>query len=98
MLPIAFILVECGINIYAHLGWQVGSDPEIQVATVVSNHLTAGILKYFGVSGRWEPAANLFEKLSARDPEVASLLVKSYLGMSAIYMCLLCTRLTVVAL
>lgn len=63
-------------------GWQVGSDPEIQVATIVSNHLTAGILKYFGESGRYQPAANLFEKLSAREPEVASLLAKSYIGMN----------------
>ncbi|KAF9226268.1 chaps-domain-containing protein [Gyrodon lividus] len=63
-------------------GWQVGSDPEIQVATVVSNHLTAGIMKYFGVSGRYQQAANLFEKLSAREPEVASLLAKSYIGMN----------------
>lgn len=63
-------------------GWQVGSDPEVQVATVVSNHLTAGILKYFGGSGRWQQAANLFEKLSAREPEVASLLARSYLGMN----------------
>lgn len=63
-------------------GWQVGSDPEIQVATIVSNHLTAGILKYFGGSGRWQQAANLFEKLSAREPEIASLLAKSYLGMN----------------
>jgi hypothetical protein len=63
-------------------GWQVGSDPEIQVATVVSNHLTAGILKYFGDSGRWQHAANLFEKLAARDPEVSSLLARSYIGMS----------------
>ncbi|CAG8757626.1 4368_t:CDS:10 [Cetraspora pellucida] len=37
-------------------GWQLGSDPEIQVATVVSNHLTT-------------------------DPEVASLLAQSYIGM-----------------
>jgi hypothetical protein len=29
-------------------GWQLGSDPEIQVATVISNHLTTGIMKYFG--------------------------------------------------
>jgi hypothetical protein len=65
-----------------NLGWQVGSDPEIQVATVVSNHLTAGILKYFGDSGRWQHAANLFEKLAARDPEVSCLLAKSYIGMS----------------
>ncbi|KAJ8508754.1 hypothetical protein ONZ45_g8998 [Pleurotus djamor] len=63
-------------------GWQVGSDPEIQVATMVSNHLTAGILKYFGDSGRWQPAANLFEKLSTREPEVASLLARSYIGMN----------------
>ncbi|OAX33542.1 chaps-domain-containing protein, partial [Rhizopogon vinicolor AM-OR11-026] len=63
-------------------GWQVGSDPEIQVATIVSNHLTAGIIKYFGDSGRYQPAANLFEKLSAREPEVASLLAKSYIGMN----------------
>ncbi|KDQ60015.1 hypothetical protein JAAARDRAFT_205079 [Jaapia argillacea MUCL 33604] len=63
-------------------GWQVGSDPEIQVATVVSNHLTAAILKYFGDSNRWQQAANLFEKLTAREPEVASLLAKSYIGMN----------------
>lgn len=63
-------------------GWQVGSDPEIQVATVVSNHLTAAIMKYFGESGRYQHAANLFEKLCAREPEVAGLLAKSYIGMS----------------
>ncbi|KIK60721.1 hypothetical protein GYMLUDRAFT_43555 [Collybiopsis luxurians FD-317 M1] len=63
-------------------GWQVGSDPEIQVATVVSNHLTAGIMKYFGDSGRYQPVANLFEKLTAKEPEVASLLAKSYIGMN----------------
>jgi hypothetical protein len=63
-------------------GWQVGSDPEIQVATIVSNHLTASILKYFGHSGRWQRAANLFERLSAREPEVTSLLAQAYIGMS----------------
>ncbi|GLB39136.1 putative chAPs (Chs5p-Arf1p-binding proteins) [Lyophyllum shimeji] len=63
-------------------GWQVGSDPEIQVATVVSNHLTAGIMKYFGDSGRYQQAANLFEKLTAKEPEVASLLARSYIGMN----------------
>jgi tetratricopeptide (TPR) repeat protein len=63
------------------LGWQVGSDPEIQVATVVSNHLTSAIVKYFGDSGRYQHAANLFEKLLPREPDVASLLAKSYIGM-----------------
>lgn len=63
-------------------GWQVGSDPEIQVATVVSNHLTAGIMKYFGDSGRYQGACNLFEKVRVREPEVASLLARAYIGMS----------------
>lgn len=63
-------------------GWQLGSDPEIQVATVVSNHLTAGILKYFGEAQRYEQAVNLFEKLYAREPEVAALVAQAYIGMS----------------
>lgn len=64
------------------VGWQLGSDPEIQVASLVSNHLTAGVLKYFGDSFRYDQAANLFEKLYVREPEVASLLAHSYIGMS----------------
>jgi len=63
------------------LGWQVGSDPEIQVATIVSNHLTSAVIKYFGDSGRYQHAANLFEKLLPREPDVASLLARSYIGM-----------------
>lgn len=62
-------------------GWQLGSDPEIQVATVVSNHLTTGIMKYFSENFRYERAVNLFEKLYLKDPEVASLLAQSYIGM-----------------
>jgi hypothetical protein len=77
-----FLLTVLWLLVVSVVGWQVGSDPEIQVATVVSNHLTAGIMKYFGDSGRYQPAANLFEKLSWKDPEVASLLAKSYIGMS----------------
>ena len=64
-------------------GWQLGSDPEIQVASIVSNHLTAGIMKYFSDSFRLGHAANLFEKLMINEPEVASLLARSYMGMSA---------------
>ena len=67
---------------FPYLGWQLGSDPEIQVATVVSNHLTSGILKYFGDSFRFGPAVNLFEKLVVREGEVACLLAQSYFGMS----------------
>jgi Chs5-Arf1p-binding protein BUD7/BCH1 len=65
-----------------HKGWQLGSEPEIQVASIVSNHLTSGILKYFGDSSRFDQAVNLFEKLHQREPEVASLLAQGYIGMS----------------
>lgn len=63
-------------------GWQLGSEPEIQVATVVHNHLSSGILKYFGKASRYEQAVNLFEKLWAREPEVAALVAQSYIGMN----------------
>jgi len=63
-------------------GWQLGSDPEIQVATVISNHLTTGIMKYFGDGFRWGPAVNLFEKLAVKEVEVAALLAQAYLGMN----------------
>lgn len=79
----------CGF-ICSIIGWQVGSDPEIQVATVVSNHLTNAVMKYFGDSGRYQHAANLFEKLMVREPEVSSLLAKSYIGMSASELFYLC--------
>lgn len=64
-------------------GWQLGSDPEIQVATVVSNHLTAGLLKYFGDAFRFDRVVNLFERLLPHQPEVAALLASAYIGMSS---------------
>lgn len=63
-------------------GWQLGSDPEIQVACLTANHLVTGLMKYFGDSFRLSKAANLFEKLSAREPEISALLARSYIGMS----------------
>ncbi|KAH9810438.1 Chs5p-Arf1p-binding proteins-domain-containing protein [Melampsora americana] len=62
-------------------GWQLGSDPEVQVATVISNHLTTGIMKYFGDGFRWGPAVNLLEKLAVKEAEVAALLAQAYIGM-----------------
>ncbi|KAF8594939.1 chaps family protein [Ceratobasidium sp. AG-I] len=73
--------LQCA-EVLFHKGWQLGSDPEIQVASPVSNHLTSGILKYFGSSGRYAPAVNLFERMYVREPEVASLLATSYIGMN----------------
>ena len=57
-------------------GRQLGSDPEIQVPNVVSNHLTAGLLQYVKTTGRYTSGINLFEKLRTKDVEVSSLLAQ----------------------
>jgi Chs5-Arf1p-binding protein BUD7/BCH1 len=57
-------------------GRQLGSDPEIQIPNVVSNHLTAGLLKYIKTTGRYTSGVNLFEKLRTKDVEVSSLLAR----------------------
>ncbi|KAL2132902.1 hypothetical protein VTI74DRAFT_3180 [Chaetomium olivicolor] len=57
-------------------GWQLGSDSVVQVPNVVSNHLTAGLLRYFHTTGRYASGINLFEKLRTQNVEVASLLAK----------------------
>ncbi|CEP16892.1 hypothetical protein [Parasitella parasitica] len=61
-------------------GWQLGSKPEVQVATSVHNHLSDGVMKYFSDSFRYEPAIELFSKLHKHDPDVGSLLAKAYIG------------------
>lgn len=54
----------------------MGSDSVVQVPNAVSNHLTAGLLKYFQTTGRYASGINLFEKLRAQNVEVASLLAR----------------------
>lgn len=61
-------------------GWQLGSDPEIQVPNLVSNHLTTGLLEYIRTTGRYTSGINLFEKLRSRDPEISSLLARVYVA------------------
>ena len=61
-------------------GWQLSSDPEIQVPNLVSNHLTSGLLRYIKITGRFSSGINLFEKLRTRDPEVSSLLAQVYMA------------------
>jgi flagellar biosynthesis component FlhA len=61
-------------------GWRLGSKPEIQTATVVHNHLTSGVMKYFNDSFRYGPVIELFEKLQVKDPEVGALLAEAYIG------------------
>ncbi|CAO3567128.1 unnamed protein product [Mortierella alpina] len=61
-------------------GWLLGSNPEIQVPTIVNNHLTAAIMKYCQESFRFDLAVKFFEGLFQREPEVASLLAQAYIG------------------
>ncbi|KAI9808939.1 MAG: hypothetical protein M1827_007113 [Pycnora praestabilis] len=61
-------------------GWQLGSDPEIQVPNLVSNHLTTGLMKYINTTGRYASGINLFEKLRTRDTEISSLLAWTLLS------------------
>jgi hypothetical protein len=61
-------------------GWQLGSDPEIQVPNLVSNHLTTGVLEYINTTGRYASGINLFEKLRTKDPEISSLLARVYIA------------------
>ncbi|KAF8958435.1 hypothetical protein BGZ46_001971 [Entomortierella lignicola] len=61
-------------------GWLLGSNPEIQVPTIVNNHLTAAIMKYCEESFRYDLAAKFFERLFTREAEVASLLAQAYIG------------------
>jgi tetratricopeptide (TPR) repeat protein len=48
----------------------------VQAPTNVSNHLTAGLLKYLETTGRYASGINLFEKLRTQSVEVSSLLAR----------------------
>lgn len=61
-------------------GWHLGSDPEIQIPNLVSNHLTTGLLTYIRTTGRYVSGINLFEKLRDKEPEISSLLAQVYLA------------------
>ncbi|KAF9102253.1 hypothetical protein BGX29_004791 [Mortierella sp. GBA35] len=61
-------------------GSLLGSNPEIQLPTIVNNHLTAAIMKYCQESFRYDLAVQFFERLYRLEPEVASLLAQSYIG------------------
>lgn len=60
-------------------GWQLGTDPEVQIATYFSNHLSNGLVKYFVGSGRVGEATKFFEELYPTEPEVGALLANMYL-------------------
>jgi Chs5-Arf1p-binding protein BUD7/BCH1 len=66
------------------VAWQLGSDAEVQVATIATNHLTSALLKYFSTAGRFEQGVSLFTKLRESDPEVNLLLAQLYLDMGTL--------------
>ncbi|KAL8770544.1 MAG: hypothetical protein Q9209_003800 [Squamulea sp. 1 TL-2023] len=57
-------------------GPQLGSEPEVQVPNIASNHLTTGLISYIHTTGRYTSGINLFEKLRTRNLEVSSLLAR----------------------
>ena len=61
-------------------GWQLGCQDDIQSPTLCSNHLTAGLFKYFKESGRLYEAASFFQGLFSEDLEVAAILAAAYIG------------------
>lgn len=61
-------------------GSLLGSNPEVQLPTIVNNHLTAAVMKYCQESFRFDLAVQFFERLYRLEPEVASLLAQSYIG------------------
>ncbi|KAI8978522.1 Chs5p-Arf1p-binding proteins-domain-containing protein [Pilobolus umbonatus] len=61
-------------------GSQLGSKPEIQVATSVHNYLTDGLMKYFADGYRYQPAIDFFRRLHKLDPQVGALLAQVYIN------------------
>lgn len=60
-------------------GWQLGTYPEVQVATNFSNHMANGIMKYFAETGRYGVCEQFLSKLCKKDAEIATLLAQVYL-------------------
>jgi pentatricopeptide repeat protein len=63
------------------IGWQLGSDADIQVANPTNNHLTSALMKYFCASGRWDQGIDFFSKLRKSNEEVSLLQAQLYLEM-----------------
>lgn len=65
-----------------YIGWLLGSDPEVQTATVVKNHLSDALMKFFSYNFQFEPLLDLLERLYGKDPEIGALLAKAYIESS----------------
>ncbi|KAK9466141.1 Chs5p-Arf1p-binding proteins-domain-containing protein [Lipomyces arxii] len=62
-------------------GWQLGSQLEVQVPTLLSNNLITTFFKYLDMTGRYTEGVNLLEKLRSKEPDFAALLARVFLDM-----------------
>ncbi|KAK9477073.1 Chs5p-Arf1p-binding proteins-domain-containing protein [Lipomyces japonicus] len=62
-------------------GWQLGSESEVQVPTLLSNNLTSAFFQYLHITDRFNEGVNLLEKLREKEPEFSALLARIYLDM-----------------
>ena len=69
------------LTLFLTIGWQLGSDAEVQVANPATNHLTSALMKYFSITGRWDQGINLFHRIREQEPDVDLLLAQLYLEM-----------------
>ncbi|KAH8551744.1 Chs5p-Arf1p-binding proteins-domain-containing protein [Umbelopsis sp. PMI_123] len=60
-------------------GWLLGSNPEVQTATIVKNHLSDALMKFFSYNFQLEPLIDFLERLYGKDPEIGALLAKAYI-------------------
>ncbi|KAI9283477.1 Chs5p-Arf1p-binding proteins-domain-containing protein [Umbelopsis sp. AD052] len=81
--PIANVASEARFLEAAHnlfdKGWLLGSNPEVQTATLVKNHLSDALMKFFSYNFQYEPLLDFLERLYGKDPEVGALLAKAYI-------------------
>lgn len=60
--------------------WQIGASPLVQTPSIISNHLTDAVHKYFSESGREVEAVRFFDAMFDRDVNMAALLAKSLIN------------------
>jgi Chs5-Arf1p-binding protein BUD7/BCH1 len=67
------------LTLHSVSGWLLGSNPEVQTATLVKNHLSDALMKFFSYNFQFEPLIDFLERLYGKDPEVGAVLAKAYI-------------------
>ncbi|KAI8867245.1 chaps-domain-containing protein [Ramicandelaber brevisporus] len=71
--------LETASALFQH-GWVLGATSEVQQASLMRNHLTEALRRYFFDSGRHAQAIEFFAPLAAQHPEASAVLAESYIG------------------